>query len=268
MSKKLIAGAGVVASLAVALAPLATFAASTINGFTSDEHNDELNITINPACAFGNVVDGTVTKGIAHTAGASVSTMDDAAGVWDPAAPTNTNSNGLGRTPDKSTGTYGSGDANISTDTFAYTVYAGTTRDDMATTALTIFCNSSKGYTLNAETEDLLEWNTTSGTEETNGEKIEANTTFNASTTGYGIVSVNVGTSGATTSYASTRFANSTQGGGEIAYKATSADVDNGDTITMTYGLGVSSGQKAGLYKGKVIYTLFQGVNDHSGNQG
>ena len=262
MSKKLIAGAGVVASFAIALAPLATFADSTINNFTSDEHNDELNITINPACAFGNVVDGTVTKGIAHTAGASVPTMDDAAGAWTPNG--DTNSNGLGRVPDKSSGTYGTSNANISTDSFAYTVYAGTTRDDMATTALTIFCNSSKGYTLNAETEDLLEWNSTSGAAVSGGEKIEANTTFDASTTGYGIVSVNVGASGATTSYASTRFANSAQGGGEIAYKATSADVDNGDTITMTYGLGVSSGQKAGLYKGKVIYTLFQGVNDHT----
>ena len=264
MSKKLIAGAGVVASFAIALAPLATFAESTINGYTSDEHNDEINITVNPACAFGRVVDGSATKGIAHTAGSANATMDDGAGAWTPSG--DTNSDGLGRTPDKSTGTYDgttTGDnAHISTDSFAYTVYAGTTRDDMATTALTIFCNSSKGYTLNAQLTDLAEWEGSAAV--ASGKTIPANTTFNASTSGYGITAVNVGTSGATTSYASTRFADKTTGGAEIAYKASTADVDNGDTITMTYGLGVGSGQKAALYKGTVTYTLFQGVNDHS----
>ena len=50
MSKKLIAGAGVVASFAIALAPLATFA-DTVN--PSDQHTDKLILTVLPSCTFG-----------------------------------------------------------------------------------------------------------------------------------------------------------------------------------------------------------------------
>ena len=52
MSKKLIAGAGVVASFAIALAPLATFAES-VNGTVSDQHTDKLVLTVLPSCTFG-----------------------------------------------------------------------------------------------------------------------------------------------------------------------------------------------------------------------
>ena len=255
MSKKLIAGAGVVASFAIALAPLATFAATAT--YESDTHNDTLKITVAPACAFGNVAGETVDKGVSHTVGSANTTTDAVAGAWTPSD--DTTSNGLGRVPDKADGSYGTNDANISTDTFAYSIYAGTTRDDMATTSLKIYCNTANGYTLKAATANLKEWNATTDTEISGGKTINAATGYSASVSGYAISSVNVGSTGATTEYASNKFANTTAA--EIAHKE-SAAAETGDTITMTYGIGVAPNQKAALYEGTVTYTLFQGFGN------
>ena len=255
MSKKLIAGAGVVASFAIALAPLATFA--TIAGYESDTHNDTLKITVAPACAFGNVAGNTVDKGVSHTVGGANATTDAVAGAWTPDS--DTTSNGLGRVPDKADGSYGTNDANISTDTFAYSIYAGTTRDDMATTSLKIYCNTTTGYMLKAATANLLEWDATENEAVTGGKTINASTSYSASVSGYAISSVNVGSTGATTAYASTKYANTSAA--EIAHKE-SAAAETGDTITMTYGIGIAPNQKAALYEGTVTYTLFQGFGN------
>ena len=60
MSKKLIASAGVVASFAVALAPLATFATGS---YYPNTHKDTLNVTIEEVCSFGHTyADGTVVN--------------------------------------------------------------------------------------------------------------------------------------------------------------------------------------------------------------
>ena len=67
MSKKLIAGAGVVASFAIALAPLATFAT---NKYYPNTHQDKLSVTIEEICSFGHTyADGTVVNPGSHTDG-------------------------------------------------------------------------------------------------------------------------------------------------------------------------------------------------------
>ncbi|MBQ1528286.1 hypothetical protein IIZ77_01395 [Candidatus Saccharibacteria bacterium] len=99
MSKKLIAGAGVVASLAVALAPLATFATGE-----SDIHNDEIVINVLPSCTFGDSTQSgnTLSGGITHGSG-------DAA-TWrtgdsnDPNVPNTFPSNYTPKTDTESTG--------------------------------------------------------------------------------------------------------------------------------------------------------------------
>ncbi len=253
MSKKLIAGAGVVASFAVALAPLATFATITRNN-ESDIHTDTLNVTVAPACSFGTVTDGTVTDGIAHTTGTANTAVDSGAPA---AAWTEATDSGYGRTPDADSGTYGT---NAQTnDSFAYGIYAGTTKDAMATTALTVFCNNAGGYTLKALTNDLVEW--ANDAPVTDGEEIPADTSYSAGYSGYAISGV---TSSDTTNITtvSGKFVADTTAA-EIAHKE-SVSATSGDTITMTYGIGVAPSQKAALYKGDVVYTLFQGFNSGS----
>ncbi|MBQ3430824.1 hypothetical protein IJG20_01830 [Candidatus Saccharibacteria bacterium] len=67
MSKKLIASAGVVASLAVALAPLATFAT---NSYYPNTHQDRLSVTIEEVCSFGHTyANGDVVHPGSHTDG-------------------------------------------------------------------------------------------------------------------------------------------------------------------------------------------------------
>ena len=248
MSKKLIAGAGVVASFAIALAPIATFATITRSN-ESDKHTDTLNITVAPSCSFGTVTaTGVVTDGITHTVGDADSTADY---VGPAAAWTEATDSGTGRLPDKDSGTYGT---NAETnDSFAYGIYAGTKKDAIATTALKIFCNNAGGYTLKAVTNDLAEWEGNAAV--VSGKEIPADTDYSATVSGYAIASVVAGdTTNITT--VSGKFASATAV--EIAHRE-SESAENGDTITMTYGLGVAPSQKAALYKGDVIYTLFQG---------
>ncbi len=254
MSKKLIAGAGVVASFAIALAPLATFATITRTN-ESDKHTDTLNITVAPSCSFGTVTAaGAVTDGITHTVGDTDATADY---VGPTAAWTEATDSGTGRLPDKDSGTYGT---NAETnDSFAYGIYAGTKKDAIATTALKIFCNNAGGYTLKAATANLVEWDSSTDAAVTSGKNIPADTSYSATISGYAIASVVAGdTTNITT--VSGKFANTTAT--EIAHRE-SESAESGDTITMTYGLGVAPSQKAALYKGDVVYTLFQGFGSN-----
>ena len=154
MSKKLIAGAGVVASLAVALAPLATYADIT----SSDIHDDELVITVSSSCTFGFAGDGNTA--VTHT------------GTW------NTSSTG-----ESSSYTYDDV-SNVTGDrsehSFTTTLAAGTVNDELTTTTLKVFCNNAGGYTVKADLGNLAA--------ATNGNPaIAPAQTYSATSTGYHI---------------------------------------------------------------------------------
>ena len=230
MSKKLIAGAGVVASFAVALAPLATFAADAT--WNSDQHTDTLNVTVLPTCAFGAANANPVVTGVTHNA-ASATPLDNStnAASW-----TAADTDNLGMTPDAAAQTEHKG-----TDVAAYSIYAGTADDNMGTTTLTVVCNRGNGYKIKV----------VAGTLDLSGATpISPIETPSASTTGY-----NIATSGTADTIANVISAVSTE-----AVVKNSASAAAGDSYTFTYGIGIAPGTTAGTYTGNVVYTLVQQI--------
>ncbi|MBR3232860.1 hypothetical protein IKF74_01020 [Candidatus Saccharibacteria bacterium] len=253
MSKKLIAGAGVVASLAVALAPLATFA--EVADTNVRQHTDTLNLTIPEICTLGTV-----------TAGAAIDMTDE------------TTHNPTGTTY---TGSWTNGSASQTThvgrtDTLAADVYNGQAYANLGATVFTIRCNDNGGYTLSA--------NAVKGTAAT---ATAGNLTHSSGNytipTGTGISNdqpVDLTADGS--SYWNFRFAvsneynaTSNEKGQEIAsgYNAAIAvpassttivtghgggNTNTGETVTVTYGAGIDVFQEAGVYDGSVLYTLAQ----------
>ena len=238
MSKKIIAGAGVLAGLAVALAPVATFAAR--NTYTSDEHTDAFSIRVKDTCAFGNDDSTTPVTGVAHNTGGS-GAYDDMAS-W-----SNTDTANQGRRPDNSTGTEHKG-----TDTASYAIEAGIAKAGFATTTLKVYCNNSTDakYTLTVQMDDLSE-----GTEE-----IPANTSYSASASGYAIDSVVKGTNAKGTIATAFQSAYGTADTEAVMATSTTGTYASGDDYTITYGIGVQANQKAATYTGNVVYKLYQGV--------
>ncbi|MBQ3430892.1 hypothetical protein IJG20_02205 [Candidatus Saccharibacteria bacterium] len=236
MSKKLIAGAGVVASLAVALAPMASFAAVADATWNSDQHTDTLNVTVLPTCAFG-AASATPVVGVAHNA-ASNTPLDNStnAATW-----TNVTANdNLGMTPDAASQT-----EHVSADSAAYSIYAGTADANMGETILKVVCNQNAGYKIYVEAENL---------EETGGDTIDIKASPSATVTGYNITTADTDSRGATT-------ANVTSTTKTAAVTLGQASNAAGDTYTFTYGIGVAPGTKAATYTGDVVYTLVQQIN-------
>ena len=271
MSKKLIAGAGVVASFAIALAPLATFAAE--NGYTSDEHTDKFEITVKDTCAFGHpaVGEAAALTGITHNANpaSAAAATPNAQAYWtagsaetddpestgyaagDPITPGAGELN-TGRTPDRSTGYY-----NVETDTAAYSIEAGTEKAGFATTTLVVYCNNSTDakYTLKVEMDDLTKGSAT----------IPALAGYSASVSGYAIDSVALGAARDGSAVNTTNFPANTKKAytsETVMATGTKGTATTGDAYTVTYGIGVASSQEAGTYEGTVVYTLYQGVAD------
>lgn len=267
MSKinKAIAALSVVASLGVAAAPMASFAAEAT--YDSDSHQDRLNITVLSSCTFGNTHLASADLGVTHTAGAAVTATDGGtAPSW-----STTGSDGTGRTPDAAAGVNSNGAQDLAgttghtsdtgyEDVLTYSMYAGTTRNDLGTTTLKVYCNSNEGYTIKAQTNDLAEWNGSAAVQD--GEEIPANASYSAATSGYALYSVDVDsdTTPMTVDEASL-FVSSTPA--TIAHKET-VSKDTGDKLKITYGIGVSPAQKAANYQGSVVYTLIQGYNSGS----
>ena len=78
---KIIAGAGVVAGFAVALAPVATFATGS---YYPNTHQDKLNVTIEEVCSFGHTyADGTVVNPGSHTDGTGLGSPAETGTVED-----------------------------------------------------------------------------------------------------------------------------------------------------------------------------------------
>ncbi|MBQ3294412.1 hypothetical protein IJG98_01620 [Candidatus Saccharibacteria bacterium] len=282
MSKKLIAGAGVVASFAIALAPLATFA-DTVN--PSDQHTDKLILTVLPSCTFGSAArtesgaPDYFVSGITHdnsegnyaadtangtksaTAWTTAETTTGTAGATDSTDSGDHNtavldSTGYGVLEGEGGVTSTNGRTNASHHTVHRSMLAGTSTANFATTTLYVVCNNGGGYSV-----------TSTATALSNGTVAEdipvvAASGYSDTTSGYnGIVSVE-------TSNGMTRVADIVQNGETIIATKAGVSKDDGDSVTIEYGAGIKSSQKADTYVGTVTYKLYKGVNgaNTSGN--
>jgi len=278
MSKKLIAGAGVVASFAIALAPLATFADQATNA--SDQHADELVVTVLPSCTFGSASKSTdpYAGGITHDNsqgdyGENAADSSYAAGgkisatAWNTAtgtaeAASGTDEGGHTANDIASTG-YGingeggvlSTNENSSEHTVHRSMLAGTTTDTFAQTTMWVVCNNGDGYSITATANAL-----TDGAQNNAKEIIVAND-YSAAKSGYTLKTLAASENGMTTENAAAAAYNDTR----IAYK-NGVSAEAGDSLTVTYGMGIASSQEADTYAGKVTYKLYKGVNATQNN--
>ncbi|MBR3595095.1 hypothetical protein IKL45_02570 [Candidatus Saccharibacteria bacterium] len=239
MSKKLIAGAGVVASFAIALAPLATFAIDE-----ADKHTDRLNVTVTPSCTFGTATTNPVTKGISHN-----STGTDKA-EWNTTTSPAVDSDGTGA--DLTANPISDSYTNKSLHIADYTTVAGKVSTAFAETHLTVICNSSTGYTLKANAANL---NIASYDADTNNYSIPVSATATAAQSGYNF---GVGSTAKATDAVIDATTVTATGLTKIAHNPKES-LETGDVYDITYNLGVQASQKAGTYTGDIVYTLYQG---------
>ena len=228
MSKKLIAGAGVVASLAVALAPLATFA----DNVTS--HTDTLRLTIPPVCTLG-----TVTNGVPDSA--TDATTHPSGSTW--------------TTTTAATGTTGK------TDTLAMDVAPGQAYANFASTQFTIKCNKTAGYLFKAagpSTGNLSTGTYNIPTGAGTGANLTADNNsywnFKVAVSNAYVESTNESGQEIASGYnepiaVPTNATTIVTGHGAMS-------VQSGETITVTYSAGIDSYQEAGTYEGSIEYTL------------
>lgn len=274
MSKKLIAGAGVVASFAIALAPLATFATTPAAGSEYVSQLDKLSVTIEPYCSFGFAFkDGsTTTAHGSHTSGTTGST----------AATT------IKDTTTYPSATYGAGNGKwtstelspvVSTaapDTAPETAYGvmenGTYNLEFAKTTLTVVCNNRAGYSITASSEALTDdANAVSDTfAQTAAAPTGAASTWSfqfQKATGFALNNRTLtGSAGSDAAWLSA----TAEGGLEVAHMAptttgeaqsqnpSAATTAAGDSYDATYAVGVSPTMPAGTYSGEILYTLAQ----------
>lgn len=240
MSKKLIAGAGVVASFAIALAPLATFA--TPATVTSDEHTDQLDITVLPTCSFGSAA--AEIDGFDHNEATEADGTSQGTASWSSADTSN-----KGRILDKATGTLA--DADKGTDTATYSIAGGTKEDAFATTTFTVVCNNAEGWTVKATANALALAGDSATT-------IPASASYGINASGYAINKVEK--TGTVSTFTVPTGTTITAPNETVIAQNTAASAEDGDIFTVTYGIGVKASQKAGTYSGTVVYSLYQGV--------
>ena len=241
MSKKLIAGAGVVASFAIALAPLATFA--TTAGTNPDASKDTLVVTVEKVCQFGygtvgvgTHVNGTTT-GYTGTSGLTTSRSGYGAGYGDWDSETNT--------AYLSTGT-------ATTETAYGVMENATVNPNFAQSTLNIVCNNQDGYQITASAGNLA------GTG-SNSEVIAYSRVTPAATASTWSFSVAATTdSGTANDLTADAAAFNTELTDDVIAHSASATAATGDTITITYGVAVGPTLAADTYTGSVVYTLAQ----------
>lgn len=298
MSKKLIAGAGVVASLAVALAPLATFATGS---YYPNTHKDTLNVTIEEVCSFGHDYAGTAndvnpgahvdgtglnnetgtqadTPTSGHTAGKSYGKWELASGAAGASAyDTQDTTDQENPVPSADPRT---GHTTALEDTAYGIMETNTVNNNFAKTTLAIICNTDAGYQIKvsnsegtasmeslrrgSEDSDPIAFN---GTYAMDGSTASAWNFMVADTTTTGTV--------ATTGMAASTAANANSddsGAIEIGKGAfttgmpanniiasqNAATSTTGDRLTVTYGVSIDANQGAGTYAGSIVYTLIQ----------
>ena len=241
MSKKLIAGAGVVASFAIALAPLATFA----TGQNTDRTViDNLEITIEDSCAFGHdFTDSNITD-------LDGSVRTNGTGEWETSAGDGTTASAF------ATGT--------SEDTAAATMEAGTKAINFAKNALTVFCNNATGYQVKLTATNLA------SDDDASHPIVPAATAtiadFNVATATQSIYNITPTKTTSSSSFAyGAGFTDQTEATGltttanTLFFKNTGATDNSGDKVEVQYGVGLMKTQGAGTYTGSVTYVLSVG---------
>lgn len=271
--KKLIAGAGVVASFAVALAPLATFAVDA-----SDSHTDELVVTVLPSCTFGSASkdDTPYPSGITHddstgNYGADATNGEYSATAWNVETGTAEASGSIAESDEgghnaddvASTG-YGilegeggvtatNNRANASEHTVHRSMLAGTTTNTFASTTMWVVCNNGDGYSITATAAALTD-GAASG-----AKTIPVSSSYSAASSGYDLKSITAGTDGMTVVTAQAE--DSVPTSETIIATKDGVSAEAGDSLTVVYGMGIASSQEADTYAGKVVYKLYKGVN-------
>ena len=239
MSKRIIAGLGVVAGLAVALAPVSTFAA---HGNEADKHTDRLTVTVTPSCTFGTATTDPATVGISHNE------TGEGKATWNTATDPAKESNGTGA--DLAADPYSDEYTNKSLHIATYKTTAGKLSTNFATTNLTVICNNADGYTLGVNANAL--------TNGTSTEDITLAASPSAANSGYNLAISS--TTKATT--ATVNAATVTASGDTKIASNTDVSLETGDIYTVNYTLGVAASQKAATYTGDVVYTLYQGQDN------
>ena len=116
-----------------------------------------------------------------------------------------------------------------------------------------IVCNNGTGYSVTATATELGNGDSTPLTI-----PVVAASGYDATTSGYnGIVAASTGV---------TKDADVVQAGETVIAHKASVTAEAGDSITVTYGMGVASSQKADTYVGTVTYKLYKGVNGDTVN--
>ena len=233
MSKKIIAGLGVVAGLAVALAPVASFATGEPRTI-----EDTLEITIEESCEFGhNFTDNDITDldGV---------TRADGTAAWGSAG----------------VGTFTSGE---SADTASATMEAGTKAASFATTTMKVYCNNATGYKVKLSATNLA-------SDDDAGHPIVPAATatiagFNVATATQSIYNITPTLTTGTSAAMETGFTSGSEATGLTTtantafFKNTGATDNAGDVVQVVYGVGLMKTQGAGTYTGSVTYVLTEG---------
>lgn len=238
MSKKLIAGAGVVASLAVALAPLATFA----EGQNTDRTIvDNLEVTIEPSCAFGH--DFTDTD---------ITDLDGAV-----------RTNGTAAWEDTTSGEASTFTTGTSEDTASATMEAGTKATSFATTAMTVYCNNATGYQVKLTATNLASADDSAHPIVPAGSTSIAS--MNVATDTSSRYNITPTLTSATSAAMATGFTSAAEATGldttssKLFFSNAGATDNAGDVVSVVYGVGLIKTQGAGTYTGSVTYVLTQG---------
>ena len=236
MSKKLIAGAGVVASFAIALAPLATFATGEPRTVV-----DNLEITIEESCEFGhNFTDTTIDDidGVVRT---------DGTANWD-------------ETTSGEASTFTNG---TSEDTAAATMEAGTKATSFATTKMSVYCNNATGYKVKLSATNLTSDDDSGHPIVPAGSATVA--AFNVASATQSIYNITPTLVSGTSAAMETGFTSGSEATGlnttanTAFFKNTGATDNAGDVVTVVYGVGLMKTQGAGTYTGSVTYVLTEG---------
>lgn len=259
MSKKLIAGAGVVASMAVALAPLATFAAPQTNprGIT-----DTLSVTIEKLCSFGYTA-GSVAPG-AHVNGTAITGTDLSSTYTDTPISGKTAGGSYGKWDSLTLTAYdipATGEPTKSGQTAYGVMETGTNNPLFAQTKMVIFCNDKDGYTLTATPHNLVAADSNNSANIVAGGYGDSVTT---STWGYKFAETDRSReTGAPTNENSLVTAAESWNANATATNviAQTSDVAHptnnyGDAWTVTYGVSVASNLPADTYAGTIDYLL------------
>jgi len=247
MSKKIIAGLGVVAGLAVALAPVATFATES---YGINEQTDQLRVFIPETCSFGyeakHIAAGTHINGAETPSGETGYTSYGAgAGIWTQ-ADVNGGVTTSGEEPNVTT---------EYTETLQGVMAISTKADNFGKTRLNIFCNDADGYTISAVGTNLTAATAANGTIDLSSTVAVENSAWGftvAATDGF----TNAGelkSAPASGSYYAPTSATTIVGAKD---SGTHTTPETGDSWTIQYAVSVDAAQASDVYAGHVTYTL------------